>query len=231
MYQLWEYLLSHLGSSIIRQCHIIQYSSQRLGNRSIECDVKWRHYFYAHGFCVQMLSHCMVCVPYVGRPSLNEFHSTMNSKALSTMDYLYFKRSLAALTKSLKWDSLSTTAVLHYTIDHMNQENPLNPGTDTAEPIDLHVSIVNPERTLKSSFSQRKHTYHKLCGKLINKLHRYETPRLPLLGSPEVRGRSRRYVIEINISQEIPQGVVPQTFLNILHFAAVRRCTLYFHSR
>ena len=31
----------------------------------------------------------------------------------------------------------------------MNQENPLNPGTDTAEPIDLHVSIVNPERTLE----------------------------------------------------------------------------------
>ena len=113
----------------------------------------------------------------------------------------------------------------------MNQENPLNPDSDTAEPIDLHVSIVNPERTFKSSFSQRKHTYHKLCGKLINKLHRYETPRLPLLGSPEVRGGSRRYVIEINMSQEIPPGVVPQTFLNILHFAAVRRCTLYFHSR
>ena len=146
------------------------------------------------------------------------------------MDSLYFKRSLAALTKSPKWDSLST-ASLHSTTDHMNQENPLNPGSDTAEPIDLHVSVVNPERTLKSSFSQRKHTYHKLCGKLINKLHRYETPRLPLLGSPEVRGGSRRYVVEINMSQQIPPGVVPQTFLNILHFAAVRRCTLYFHSR
>ena len=90
---------------------------------------------------------------------------------------------------------------LHSRTDHMNQENPLNPGSDTAEPFDLHVSIANPERTLKSSFSQRKHTYHKLCGKLINKLHRYERPRLPLLGSPEVRGGSRRYVIEINMSQ------------------------------
>ena len=67
----WEYLLSHLGSSIIRQCHIIQYSSQRLANRSIECDVKWRHHFYAHGFVHRRwLSHCMVCVPYVGPHNL-----------------------------------------------------------------------------------------------------------------------------------------------------------------
>ena len=48
--QLWEYLLSHLGSSIIRKCHTFQYSNQRLGNRSIECDVNWRHHFYVHGF-------------------------------------------------------------------------------------------------------------------------------------------------------------------------------------
>ena len=77
----WEYLLSHLGSSIIRQCDIIQYSSQRLTNRSIECDVKWRHHFYAHGFVHRCwLSHCMVCVPYVGPHNLIEFHSTMNTK-------------------------------------------------------------------------------------------------------------------------------------------------------
>ena len=162
----------------------------------------------------------MVCVPYVGPHNLIvqrwtqsfEYHGFFVLQKEFSCAYLKAPNGTAYLQQVYTPQLTTWIKKTHWILVVILQS-----------PLIYMYQLWTLSETLKSSFSQRKHTYHKLCGKLINKLHRYETPPLPLLGSPEVRGGSRRYVIEINMSQQIPPGVVPQTLLKKPHMPPLNK--------